>query len=97
MKEIGVRKVLGASIPNIARIINIEFTIILLVASLLGSFLSYQLSDMLMSSIFRYYQSVNAITFITSIALLFFISGITIAYKVYSAASANPVNTLRDE
>jgi hypothetical protein len=36
-------------------------------------------------------------TFIASIALLFFISGLTIGYKVYSAAAMNPVNTLRVE
>jgi ABC-type antimicrobial peptide transport system permease subunit len=97
MKEIGVRKVLGASIPNIAKIINLEFVVILTIASMAGSYLSYLLVNMLMSSIWRYYQPANAFTFIASVFLLFCISGFTIGYKVYSAASANPVNTLRDE
>ena len=39
MKEIGIRKVFGASVGNIARIINYEFAIALLVASALGAFL----------------------------------------------------------
>jgi cell division protein FtsX len=97
MKEIGVRKVLGASIPNIARIINFEFAIILIIASVLGSYIGYKLVDMLMGSIWKYYQAANSITFIFSIFLLFLISGLTVGYKVYSAASTNPVNTLRDE
>jgi putative ABC transport system permease protein len=97
MKEIGVRKVLGASIPNITRIINVEFAIILFVASLLGSYVSYKLIDALMGSIWKYYQAANVMTFVVSIFLLFFISGLTIGFKVYSAASTNPVNTLRDE
>jgi putative ABC transport system permease protein len=97
MKEIGVRKVLGASIGNIARIINLEFVIILIIASVLGSVMSYLLVNALMSSIWRYYQGLNALTFTLSIALLFIISLLTISYKIYSAAATNPVNTLRDE
>jgi ABC-type antimicrobial peptide transport system permease subunit len=97
MKEIGVRKVLGASITNITRIINTEFVIILLVASLFGSLASYYLIDMLMGSIWNYYQNTTTITFATSIILMFGVSAVTIGYKVFSAASMNPVNTLRDE
>ena len=97
MKEIGVRKVLGASVSNITRIINTEFVIMLLIASVLGSGASYLAVDGLMDSIWDYYQSATSMTFALSIFLLFFISGLTIAYKVLSAASMNPVNTLRTE
>jgi len=97
MKEIGVRKVLGASITNITRIINTEFIIILFISSLLGSAASYYAVDALMGSIWDYYQSATALTFVLSIFLMFFLSGITIGYKVFAAASMNPVNTLRDE
>lgn len=97
MKEIGVRKVLGASISNIARIINTEFVVILLFASALGSYVSYILTEALMSSIWKYYQGANTFTFVLSVTLLFFISMLTISYKIYNAAVTNPVNTLRDE
>ena len=97
MKEIGVRKVLGASVSNITRIVNTEFVVILLVASLLGSWASFTLTNSLMNSIWRYYQGVNAITFIISIGLLFVISFGTIGYKVFTVANMNPVNSLRDE
>lgn len=97
MKEIGVRKVLGASIGNITRIINTEFVIILLVSSAMGSAASYFLVDMLMDSIWDYYQSTTSITFVLSVFLMFLISGLAIASKVFSAASMNPVQTLRDE
>ncbi len=97
MKEIGVRKVLGASISNITRIINTEFVIILLIASVLGSALSYLMADWLMSTIWRYYQGATPFAFIVSIGVMFIISGITIGYKVFSAASMNPVTTLRSE
>jgi ABC-type antimicrobial peptide transport system permease subunit len=97
MKEIGVRKVLGASIGNITRIVNTEFVIILCGASILGSVLSYYLADWLMSTIWSYYQSTTVYAFGLSIAVMFLISATTICYKVFSAASMNPVKTLRSE
>ncbi|SKC86775.1 ABC transporter permease [Ohtaekwangia koreensis] len=97
MKEIGVRKVLGASIGNITRIINTEFIVILMIASVLGCLLGYYLVDALMDSIWDYYQNTTTFTFIVSVVVMLVISGITIGYKVFSAASMNPVSTLRDE
>jgi putative ABC transport system permease protein len=97
MKEIGVRKVLGASVANITRIINTEFFIILLVASVLGSVASFYSVNALMGSIWKYYQGSNVYTFIFSILLMLVISVSVVGYKIFSAASTNPVNTLRDE
>lgn len=97
MKEIGVRKVLGASIGNITRIINTEFFVILLLASLAGCVMSYLLTGWLMSTIWVYYQNTTLIAFLIAIVIMFAVSIATIAYKVFSAASTNPVNTLRSE
>lgn len=97
MKEIGVRKVLGASVTNITRIINTEFMIVLAAACALGSWASYTMSHVIMASIWKYYQGVNALTFVLSIGLLFLISFVTIGYKVFTVATMNPVKTLRDE
>jgi ABC-type antimicrobial peptide transport system permease subunit len=97
MKEIGVRKVLGASIANITRIINTEFIIILIISAGLGSLLSFFAVPALMGSIWKYYQTATGLTFAISVLTMFLISAIAIGYKVFSAASINPVNTLRDE
>lgn len=97
MKEIGVRKVLGASVSNITRIVNTEFVIILLIASVLGCALSYMLTGWLMSTIWRYYQDTTVLAFVISVLVMFLVSAATIGYKVFSAASMNPVNTLRSE
>jgi len=97
MKEIGVRKVLGATVSNIARIVNTEFFVILLLASALGCWASYELSNLLMSSIWRYYQGVNILTFTLSIAILVAISILSVGYKIYSAAAMYPVDSLKDE
>lgn len=97
MKEIGVRKVLGASIGNITRIINAEFMIILAVAATAGAAMSYFAVDALMGSIWKYYQSATISSFLISVLVMFVISALAIGYKVFAAASVNPVNTLRYE
>jgi len=94
MKEIGVRKVFGASIQNIAAKVSKEFMIILLIASLLGSIGGYFLSEMLMGNIWTYYVPLGPTPFIISVCLLILVSLLTISGKVFKAASANPSHTL---
>jgi putative ABC transport system permease protein len=97
MKEIGVRKVMGASVWNIARIINTEFVVILLLAAVAGSLGGYLQSKLIMGSIWRYYQATNASTFIVSVSLMFIFSFTAIAYKVFKTANMNPVDSLKEE
>jgi ABC-type antimicrobial peptide transport system permease subunit len=97
MKEIGVRKVMGASVLNIARIVNTEFVIILVFASVAGSWGGHMQSQLIMGSIWRYYQGANALTFVVSIFLLFAICFAAIGYKVFKTASMNPVESLKEE
>jgi putative ABC transport system permease protein len=97
MKEIGIRKIVGASVLSITRVVNMEFVIILALASVLGSFLSYNWCSIIMGSIWRYYQGANAWSFVIGIGLLFTVSFLTIARKLHSVAKMNPVDTLRDE
>ncbi len=97
MKEIGVRKVLGASMGNISKVINTEFVIILLIACILGGFSGAWMSGMLMASIWDYYQEATLATLIISASILFAVSILSIGYKVYSTTKLNPANVLRDE
>jgi ABC-type antimicrobial peptide transport system permease subunit len=97
MKEIGVRKVLGASLLNIINNISREFVIIFIIASVLGSVAAFYLADALMASIWTYYIPIGALAFVLSIILLMVISSVTISGKVLRAASMNPAYTLRDE
>ena len=97
MKEIGVRKVLGASVLDIIQIINKPFIIILLFAAILGSIGGYFLTDMLMGSIWVYYMDIGPFAFIVAILCLIIVATITVGGKVAKAAMANPSTTLRDE
>ena len=97
MKEIGVRRVLGASVGSISMRVSKEFIILLAIASLLGSVAAYYLAEMLMASIWTYYVPIGPLAFIPSIFLLFLISGLTVGGKVLRAASVNPATVLKDE
>ncbi len=97
MKEIGVRKVLGASMGNITKVINKEFAIILLLASILGGGLGAWMSGMLMGSIWDYYQEATLSTLVISACILFVASILSVGYKVYTTTRLNPSHVLRDE
>ena len=97
MKEIGVRKVLGASVLNIVRNISKEFAVILGIACLFGSVGGYFLTEMFMASIWTYYVPFELASIIASILVVVFVSAFTIGGKVVKAARYNPVDTLRDE
>jgi ABC-type antimicrobial peptide transport system permease subunit len=97
MKEIGVRKVLGASVGNLTRVINQKFIIILLIASVFGAALGWFMSAALMDSIWDYYQEVTVTSMVISTVILFVASALSIGYKIYKTTRLNPALVLRDE
>ncbi len=97
MKEIGVRKVLGASIGNIAGVINFEFMINLGIATLIGGALGYLAADFLMHAIWTYYLKLNYASLLLSVAAMVVIAMMAVGYKTFYTASLNPTKTLRDE
>ena len=97
MKEIGVRKVLGASLLNIVGVINFEFIINLAVATVAGAGAGYLMADILMASIWKYYLQVGLLSLGLSALVLIVIAAISVSFKTVSTASLNPTKTLRDE
>jgi putative ABC transport system permease protein len=97
MKEIGVRKVLGASALNIARVINIEFVIILSLASLVGCTLGHFAARALMDAIWEYFLPANIATLVMAVVFLFLMAIITVGYKTIVTAWMNPVGILKEE
>jgi len=97
MKEIGVRKVLGASIANISRVINTQFVIILLVACLAGGFAGKFMAEMLMGSIWEFFKQTTVETMVVSSAIILIASALSVSFKTYNTAKMNPVHVLRDE
>ncbi|MCB0629905.1 MAG: ABC transporter permease [Lewinella sp.] len=96
-KEIGVRKVLGATKAGIVSLINREFVIILSVAAILGGLGGFFLTDSLMSIIYENHITVRFLPVILCAMLIFAAGYMTTAGSILKAAGANPVDTLRGE
>lgn len=97
MRELGIRKVLGANTPQLLFRIAKEFIIILLIASVLGSVLGYFLSSALMGSIWAVYTDIKPPIFMLSIGLMLFVSFITIGGRIVKATSVAPAHIIKED
>jgi putative ABC transport system permease protein len=96
-KEIGIRKIQGASIPVIMYLISKKFLIILLISSALGSVGGYYLSTVLMDSIWDYFVKIGPGILLSASLIMFAATLFTISFKVIRAATRNPADSLRYE
>ncbi len=96
-KEIGIRKALGASIQNMVMLLSKEFSIILVIAAIIGAVGGYFLSSQLLGEIYAYHISVGPIPLLAGAIVLIIVGLLTCGSTVYNAAIANPVKSLRDE
>jgi ABC-type antimicrobial peptide transport system permease subunit len=97
-KEIGVRKVLGASVLNIMRLIGNDFIVMLLIAFIVGSALGYLIINKLVYNvIYTYHASFGADAFAGTLIIILGTCFITIGFKVYRAANANPVRIIKTD
>ena len=95
-KEIGVRKILGATIPNIIQSISAEFLKLVMIANMIAWPVSYLLVNKWLAG-FPYKVEINIIVFITAGAIALGISLITIGYTVMRSATSNPIECIRYE
>ena len=95
-KEIGVRKILGASIPNIVYILNKEMTKWVIVANIIAWPLAYFGARQWLKS-YAYRIEIGILPFLAAALLTFFIALLTVSYQSIRSARANPADALRYE
>jgi putative ABC transport system permease protein len=95
-KEIGIRKVLGASIPGIVAMTAREFLKWILVANLIAWPVSYFLMSRWLQD-FAYKISIGPLVFVLAAGLSLFVAVLTVSYHSLKAALSNPVDSLRYE
>ena len=95
-KEIGVRKVLGASTPHLVILLSREFIFLILLANLIAWPIAYYLMRDWLSG-FAYQTDLNVLPFIVSAILALIIAFGTVSMQAIRAARSNPIDALRYE
>ena len=95
-KEIGIRKVLGASVSQVWILLSKDFIVLVFISCVIASPIAYYfLHDWLMN--YNYRINIGAGVFILSALLAIVITEITVSFQAIKAAIANPVKSLRTE
>jgi ABC-type antimicrobial peptide transport system permease subunit len=95
-KEVGVRKVLGASTSSIVFLFSKEFIMLIVVAFLIAAPMAwFGMNKWLENFVFRI--KLGPGIFIAAVALTLLVAWITVGYKAIRAALMNPVKSLRTE
>jgi putative ABC transport system permease protein len=95
-KEIGIRKVLGASVVNLWQLLSIEFVLLVLLSCVIATPIAYYyLKGWLVN--YDYRISISWEVFVIASVIALFITLITVSFQAIKAAIANPVKSLRTE
>ena len=95
-REVGIRKVLGASVPDILFLFSREFIYLILLAFVVATPVAWLAMHNWLEN-FAYRIGIGWGTFVFSLVVSFLIAAVTISYKSVAAAVANPVKSLRTE
>ncbi len=95
-KEIGVRKVMGASVRSIILLFTKEFVVLIVIGFVIAAPLAWYFSNQWLNQ-FAYKINIGPIVFVVGLAVTFLIAIATVGYRSFKAANANPVDSLKYE
>ena len=95
-KEVGIRKILGASSGNIMILLSKEFSLLVLIAAIIASPIAWYLMKGWLQE-FAYRIPIGAGIFIVAAGIAMLIAWITVSFQTARAALDNPINSLRYE
>jgi putative ABC transport system permease protein len=96
MKEIGVRKVMGATSSQVTLLLSRSFLVLMGIAALIGAPLGYFFGMQFLST-YAYKIDITPFLLMTGILIVGLLGVITICSQTWKAASSNPVKSLRYE
>ena len=95
-KEVGIRKVLGASAKNIVYLLSKEFTLLIIIAFAIAAPVAYYIMYKWLQN-YTYRIQLGVSIFLLAITGSIIIAWITVGHRAIKAAIANPVKSLRTE
>ncbi|MEQ9007026.1 MAG: FtsX-like permease family protein, partial [Ekhidna sp.] len=95
-KEIGVRKVHGASVRHLVLLLSKDYSILMIFAFILAIPFGYYYAQQWLDG-FEFRTSISPVIFVMAGLITFIIGALTVSFKSYQAARVNPVKTLKDE
>lgn len=95
-REIGIRKVMGASVSGIVHLLSKEFMLLLIVAFFIASPLAWYVMNSWLQD-FSYRLPISWWIFLVAGVIAIIVALLTVSFQAIKAAVANPVNSLRTE
>jgi putative ABC transport system permease protein len=95
-KELGIRKLHGASIQQLVLLFSSEFTKLVALSILVASPIAYFMTDYWLSN-FAYRTPIDIWVFIVAALTALSIAALTVGFQSFSAANANPAEVLKNE
>ena len=97
MREISIRKVLGATMSKVVRIVNKEFVTVLLISTAVATPLGYLLLKSLFDSYYEYHIPIALTPFAFTFVMIAVTSLLAISSLINKVAVSNPADILREE
>jgi putative ABC transport system permease protein len=97
MREIAVRKVVGATSKDIYLLVNKGYFWIVLAGTAFGCYAGWSLTKLLLNQIYRINNGISTNTMIVSVVMMISVALMTTGIKVWKAINTKPVNLLRTE
>jgi putative ABC transport system permease protein len=95
-REIGIRKTLGASVPNITLLLSRDFLPLVIIALLIAAPVAWYAMHQWLQG-FAYRTSISWWLFPAAGAIALIVAGLTVSFQAFKAAIANPIQSLRSE
>lgn len=95
-KEIGIRKVLGASVEGIVRKLSTDFAVLVLISAVISAPAAWWAMHKWLEN-YPYRIDINAWIFLLAAVFVLLVALVTVSFQTIRAAVANPVNSLRSE
>jgi putative ABC transport system permease protein len=95
-KELGIRKVLGATVPGLVQLMNKEFATLVFISACLGCPLGWYLMSQWLNH-YAYHVEIGYITLLVASGACLLIAVLTVSYHSIKVAASNPAKSLRYE